>query len=358
MENQTLVEGIALVICGGVMEGAYSLPLKFTPKWNWENTWGAASLAALVLIPWPLAFWTVPALLEVYRHVSSAAIAWALVFGAAWGLGGVLLGLTIDLIGMSIGFSIILGIIAIDGSLIPLLWSESGKMLTPGGVWFVAAMAILTAGIVVCAVAGKRKEKSPEGQTRRGMPRQKVFGVGLALAVMSGLLCGCLNFALIFGTEVTQRAMDSGAGRLSATNGLWCLVFSANYMVNVIYCVYLTWRNHSARKFFARGTGSYWLQASGMGVTWALGIVMYGIGATILGRYGAFIGFPAMLATSILTANALGWLTGEWRGVRRPVIAIMLAGLGLLMLAILLLANANRLMVLQRPVYRAEARQV
>ena len=50
MGLSTLI-GIALVLAGGVMEGAFALPLKLTRKWSWENTWGAGSLVALLLIP-------------------------------------------------------------------------------------------------------------------------------------------------------------------------------------------------------------------------------------------------------------------------------------------------------------------
>ncbi len=324
------------------MEGAYSLPLKFTPKWNWENTWGIGSLAALVLVPWTLASCTVPALLDVYRHVSTTAITWALIFGAAWGLGGVLLGLSIDMVGMSIGFSIILGIIAIDGSLIPLLLNNASKLFTRGGLWFLAAMAVLVLGIACCAVAGRRKEMAFAVEPRK-TKKMRPFRLGLLLCIVSGLLCGCVNFALVFGTEVTHRAIEFGARPIFAANALWSLVFTANYLVNVGYCGYLVGRNGSAEKFFAKGTGGYWLQTIVMGIIWAAGIVVYGIGAYKMGEYGAFIGFPVMLATSILTANALGWLTGEWKGVPMRVSRIMLTGVGLLMLSISLLANADRL---------------
>ena len=59
--------GFVLVVIGGSMEGGYSLLLKLTPKWQWENTWGAGSLMALLLVPWPLAIVTVPDLFSSLR---------------------------------------------------------------------------------------------------------------------------------------------------------------------------------------------------------------------------------------------------------------------------------------------------
>jgi L-rhamnose-H+ transport protein len=343
MTNTSLLLGFALILLGGIMEGSYSFPLKANPRWNWENTWGAGSLMALLLVPWPLAFWTVPELGQVYHQSSWSAIIWALVFGAGWGFGGVFFGLSVDIVGLSLGYSIILGIIAINGSLTPLLMSEPAKLATTGGLWFLIAIAIMICGIVVCAIAGNRKEKSAPA-TRVEKTHKRSFHFGLILCVVAGALSGLINFALVYGTEITQQAQRRGAGPLSAINALWALVFTANYLANVGYCVYLIVRNRSIGQLFEKGTAGYWGRAILMGVLWGGGVVVYGVGAYRLGRYGAFIGFPALLAASILTGNVIGWLTGEWKGVDRQVSRIMFSGIGLLLLAIVFLANANRLM--------------
>ena len=235
MTTTSLLVGFALVILGGAMEGSYSFPLKVNPKWSWENTWGAGSLMGLLILPWPLAFWTVPGLAQVYHQSSWSAIIWALVFGAGWGFGGVFFGLSIDMVGLSLGYSIIFGIIAINGSLTPLLMNEPGKLVTAGGLWFLAAMAVMLFGIIVCAVAGKRKE-SATLEASASQARKGSFRVGLILCIIAGVLSGLVNFALIYGTEITQRAQDSGASPLSATNALWALVFTSNYLANVGYC--------------------------------------------------------------------------------------------------------------------------
>jgi len=83
--------GMPFIILGGLMEGLFSLPIKITPKWSWENIWGAGSLLALVLIPGPLLFFTVPHFQSVYAAAPPSAILWAVFFGAGWGLGGIFL---------------------------------------------------------------------------------------------------------------------------------------------------------------------------------------------------------------------------------------------------------------------------
>lgn len=343
MTDTSLVLGFALILLGGIMEGSYSFPLKMNPRWSWENTWGAGSLMALLLVPWPLAFWTVPNLIQVYHHSSWSAIFWALVFGVGWGFGGVFFGLSLEMVGLSLGYSIILAIIAINGSLTPLLMNEPGKLITTGGLWFLAAMAVMILGIIVCAIAGKRKERAASG-TPAAHSKKGSFRLGLILCILAGVLSGLVNFALIYGTEITQNAQRSGADAMSAINALWALVFTSNYLANVGYCLYLLLRNGTTAKLFEKGTGSYWLRAIVMGVLWSGGIVVYGVGAYKLGRYGAFIGFPALLAAAILTGNIVGWLSGEWKSANAGALRAMYAGIGLLLVAIVFLANANRLM--------------
>lgn len=329
------------------MEGAYPLPLKLTPKWRWENIWGAGSLMALLLVPWPLAALTVPGIVECYRQSSWTAILLALLFGAGWGAGGVFTGLGIDVLGMSLGLSLILGLIAINGSLTPLLMHQPEQLLTPGGAVFLLAICTMLLGLAVCAVAGRQKEKAqskPGSSEQSAIGARRSFRVGLVFCVLSGVLSGLVNFALVFGGELTERAIDLGASRISAMNALWALVFSSNYLVNVGYCGYRMWRNRSGRNFLLAGTGHYWLLAVFMGTVWAGGIVVYGIGASWLGQFGAFVGFPALLISSILTANVIGCLTGEWSGVPRRSGTTMLAGVAVLVAAIVLLGYANQLM--------------
>jgi hypothetical protein len=68
-----------------------------------------------------------------------------------------------------------------------------------------------------------------------------------------------------------------------------------------------------------------------------MGIVIYGIGASRLGRFGAFLGFPIMLISSVLTGNLLGAISGEWNGVGAKPKVTMTTGIALLVIAIAVL---------------------
>lgn len=346
MAETSLGIGLILIVLSGIMEGGYSILLKYTPRWQWENTWGAGSLMALLLVPWPLAIITVPGLFDVYRQSSWGAILTAILFGAGWGIGGVFFGLGIAAVGMSLGLSLIMGIVAIGGSIVPLLMKYPEQLLRPAGLVLMAGIVVMILGLSACAKAGSLKEESRQAASRGDSAASSThtpFKVGLFFCVASGVLSALVNFGFIFGQNIADAAIREGVSPSNATNAIWALVFTSNYLVNVGYCVYLGWRNKSLRKFLASGTGLYWMGAIVMGVLWAVGIVVYGMGATRLGRLGAFLGYPMMLICSILTGNALGVLSGEWKGVSGAAKRVMAYGVCLLMLAIGVLAYSTGL---------------
>ena len=139
------------------------------------------------------------------------------------------------------------------------------------------------------------------------------------------------------------RDVDAWVDPAAANNAVWALVFTANYAVNIGYCAYLAKRKKTFKKFLLPGTGVYWLAAIVMGLLWAGGIVVYGVGTTRLGHLGAILGFPVMLISSILTGNAVGFLTGEWRGTGSQPRRVMAFGVFLLVIATVVIAYSNRL---------------
>ncbi len=336
--------GLFLVIIGGLMEGSFSLPLKYMPRWGWENSWGAGSLLAILLIAWPVALLTVPGLFQAYAATSTTSLLLALLFGAGWGAGSIFFGLGLAAVGLSLGFSLMMGMIAVGGSLIPLLMQHSEQLTQPGGLPVLAGIVVMILGWVLCARAGQLKEEkgAGEGAPKTSAVRRVPFARGLAYCLAAGVLSPLLNLAFIYGGEIVNAASSQGADPGSAPNALWALVFTANYGINAGYCVYLMWRRNSFSRFFDKGTGFYWLGVLVMGILWPGGVVVYGVGATRMGAFGAFLGFPILLISSILAGNLLGAITGEWRGSSKRSRRLMIGGIALLFLAIVLLGYSNQ----------------
>src|ERR1039458_8498383 len=153
--NQSAM-GIMLLILAGAMNGSFTLPMKFTRKWAWENTWLAWTIFALCIFPPLLAFLTVPSLGQVYSDAGSGPIAIAAGCGAGWGVSQVFFGLAVDAVGIALAFSVILGISAAVGALIPLFAASTA--FTSQGIAVMGGVALVIVGVLVCAKAGRARE--------------------------------------------------------------------------------------------------------------------------------------------------------------------------------------------------------
>jgi L-rhamnose-H+ transport protein len=334
--------GALLIVLGGIMEGLFALPVRLTPRWSWENIWGAGSLVALVLVPGPLLWLTIPRFSEVYAATAGWTIVSTVIFGAGWGLGGIFFGLGVSALGLSLGTSSIMGLIAIGGSVVPLLLQHHDQLLSGRSVALFAGICVMVIGLAVCARAGSLKAASMAPQDRGSQEVNAVsFARGAFYCLAAGLLSALVNFALIFGAPLAHAAAARGAVPAAANNAIWAIVFVTNYVLNLAYCVYLGRKRGTLQKFMLPSTGYYWFLAVAMGLLWAGGIVVYGLGASMEGAYGPVFAFPVMLIVSILTGNLTGVLLGEWKGVTAQAKRTMQLGVVIMVVAILVLGSAN-----------------
>src|SRR6202162_44145 len=118
MQNPAL--GLILLIIAGAMNGSFTLPMKYTKKWAWENTWLAWTIFALFVLPPAVTFLTLPHGGDGYSKVGMGPVWIVASCGAGWGISQVFFGLAIDSIGIALTFSVILGLAASVGSLFAL----------------------------------------------------------------------------------------------------------------------------------------------------------------------------------------------------------------------------------------------
>src|SRR5258708_32745376 len=129
--------GFLILVAASVMNASFTLPMKFTRNWNWENTWLVWTLFALVIFPPLAAFATIPQLGQLYGEVATGLVVTVAIFGAGCGISQVLFGLAVGSIGVALAFSIVLGISAAVGSCIPLIRLHPEKLLTTAGLFTV-----------------------------------------------------------------------------------------------------------------------------------------------------------------------------------------------------------------------------
>ena len=337
--------GLGLLVLAGAMNGSFTLPMKFTRKWAWENTWLAWTIFALGIFPPVLTVLTVPRLGEVYAQAGATAILIPAACGAGWGISQVFFGLAVDAIGIALAFSVILGTAAAVGSLIPLFDQHRDKVFTSGGLLVLLGVALVLAGVGVCAVAGRKREAALGLGAERagpGVAAKPSVMHGLLFCLFSGLGSALVNFGLAYGGPVISAARQAGAEPLWAPNAVWLPLMCAGGVPNLLYCIYLARKNHTGSKFGTEGTSYYWLLAAVMAFFWFGSTVLYGVSTVELGALGTVLGWPLFMSLIVITASVWGVVTGEWKNTGKQPLAIMLAGVGVLVVAIFVLSAAGR----------------
>lgn len=325
--------GLLLGLVSGVMTGSFSLPMKKTSRWSWEATWLVWSVCALLILPWALAFLTVPDVGVVLGKSDLRDIGLVYAFGLGWGLGAVFFGQSIAMIGISLAFALCIGFATALGTLIPMLKNPQVFGTAPG-LWSVAGIVVMAVGIALCAAAGRQKEKQLQ-QAAAGSDRSAGrMMLGLVLATLGGLFSSMLNFAFNFSGSITRAAVELGASSMSASDPVWAVTLLGGLTSNVLYCSFLLFRNRTWADYKKSGTASHWFLAALMGAIWMPSIALYGRAAVMMGELGSSAGWGLYMGVVILVSNLWGFATGEWRGIRgRPIVLIVL-GVVCLLIAI------------------------
>jgi len=336
------VIGLAWIFVAGVAQGVFVLPMKYTRAWKWEHLWLWFSVIAFFILPLAVALSTVPRLAEVYSLVPPRQIMLAALFGLGWGAGSVFFGLGVDALGMALGFSISTALYTSLGALIPLVLLTPDMIFQRNGLMVIAGNIVTTAGVVVCAIAGDRRDKVLENKPVTGMigPKRS-FSLALTFCILSGVLSAALNFGYAFCPAIMTAAAKLGATKDNALNAMWLVLIPAGGLLNVGYCFLLLQKNKSWSRLVIQSTFVDWLDALLMGILWTGSVIVYGWGANDLGRLGPTLGWSLWNAILIATTFICGLITHEWQGVKgRPLhllyvgIAVMIVGMFVLGLGV------------------------
>jgi len=331
--------GLIWILVAGAGQGSFALPMKFMRRWKWEHVWLVYSFFAFILLPLVIALLTVPSLGEVYAKSPARVVLIAGLFGGAWGVGSVFFGLGVDALGMALGFSIMTGLYTALGALIPLLALTPDLVWTRDGLLIVAGNAVTIIGVIVCAVAGDRRDKQMGGQgvNAEALNPRTSFATGMAICVASGVFSAAFNFSYAFGKPIAETAQGLGASPKNALNALWLIALPAGGIVNIGYCLHLARRRKSWELFWRQTAASDWVNAAAMAVLWTGSVIVYGWGADLMGRLGPSLGWSLWNAFLMLTTLICGLLTREWAGASANSLRWLIAGIAVLILGAALL---------------------
>ena len=336
--TSVLVLGITFDILAGIMNGMFTLPMRYLGRWAWENVWALFILVACVILPIVIVSATQPGFIDVLANSPQRAVAMACVSGFAWGFGAIMFGQGISAVGISMGNTLVLSISAALGSLIPILLLAPEQLHQTQGRVILLGTSIGIAGIACCGYAGFLRERSQKDEVdnmRGGMVGQaRPFGVGLLLCAGSGLLSAVFNIGYSSAQPVLETAVRMGHSAFAGSNLIWLLMLTSGAVPNFFFCGYLFKKNDSWGKYAVANPSQLYILAIIMGLLWGGNTFMYGFASPKLGKLGPAIGWPLTLITGLITANICGFLTGEWRLTQLKDRVWMVAGLVAMLAAI------------------------
>jgi len=326
--------GIILALLSGLCNGLFTTPMKVESRWKWENIWFTFIVVACLVMPAAMVL-SSGASTQVLCLAPGSAVLYAISFGFAWGFGAICFGKSVDGIGVSMANTLVIGLSAALGSLVPLFMKGMPRLGTRQWVLF-CGVGLLLLGVALCGKAGRIRDS--------GRPNKEAVPLaGYLFAVMAGVMSAVFNIGYTLALPIADAGKQMGFSLFAATNYIWLLMLGAGSIPNLAYCALLMRRNRTARLLQAPASWSSWGRSSAMGLLWGSSIFLYGAATPRLGPIGPSVGWPLSLAVGLLVANLMGVLLGEWQGVVSTAVRQMLSGLGILLVAIILCGSSARL---------------
>ncbi|SDL43149.1 L-rhamnose/proton symporter RhaT [Pedobacter antarcticus] len=353
-----IILGVLFHFIGGFASGSFYIPFKKVKGWAWESYWIVGGIFSWLIIPPLAAYMTIPDFSAIISHTSGNILLFTYLFGVLWGIGGLTYGLGVRYLGVSLGSSIILGLSSVFGALLPSVYynffPKAGKdtftdmISSPWGQLVILGLAVCVVGIIICGKAGMAKEKDLEGQHPTAESKEFKIGLGLTVAVISGILSSCFAFGIDAGKDMAHEAnlywqtLHPGEGEfLFQNNVTYVIILWGGLTTNLFWCMVLNTRNKTFKDYTNTQTPlvSNYIFSALAGITWFLQFFFYGMAESKLGNGAS--SWILHMAFIILVANVWGLVLKEWTAVSRKTFNTVLVGIACIILSILIVGYGN-----------------
>jgi L-rhamnose-H+ transport protein len=334
----TLALGLAVVLFAGILQGTFILPMNHTRDWKWEHNWFVFSLLGMLILNTIIGFATIPVLLSIYAATPQSTLLVLSALGLGWGVGAILFGLGMDRLGMSLGYPIIMGLIAVLGGLIPFVLFHPQNLLTRRGGIYLLGTILAIIGIIVCSSAAARRDRERSSSASTA-PTSLL--TGLLIAISAGILSSLPNLGISMSAKLTKAGASFGIPPARAANAVWVLFFSMGFLANGAYCLWQMQRKAQLAALFHHATSRNIALIFSMAAMWIGSFYIYGIGTSLLGATGTILAWPLFICTSILIGNFWGLRAGEWTSSTAAARSTLRAGMAILLLSVVAIALVN-----------------
>ena len=355
-----LLAGVLFHFVGGVASGSFYVPYKKVKGWAWESLWIIGGLFSWLIVP-PIAAWlTIPDFVNIIKAADVSTLAYTYLFGVLWGVGGLTYGLGVRYLGVGLGSSIMLGLTMVFGSLIPSIYYQfnpaEGKeafelyLNSRWGLIMLSGLAICVVGIILCGKAAVLKDRELGKNEEDTSGSEYKFGLGLAVAIVAGVLSACFNFGIEAGKPMANVANDlwkvdnENSGEfLFQNNVTYIVLLWGGLTTNFLWCLILNTKNRTFKDYTNKAVPlkNNYLLCALAGTTWYLQFFFYGMGESKMGNGAS--SWILHMAFIILIANLWGILLKEWRGVSKKTYSTIIVGISVIVISVLIVGFAKNL---------------
>src|SRR5512137_1617308 len=282
--------GIILHSIGGFSSASFYVPSHKVKKWAWETYWITLGFVAWLVMPTIGGLLTTPDLWKIFNESSRNGMLWSYLFGVLWGFGGLMCGLGLRYLGLSLGQSISLGVCAIVGTLVPAILDKKVGMLVttvPGAVVLLGFL-VCVAGIACCGYAGVLKERLLTEEEKKESVKEFSAVKGLTLAVFGGVMSACMALAINAGHPIAAAATQAGTAKVFSNIPIFVFALAGGFTTNFFSVLILSRKNKSFGDYTRRPASTllanYFLSLIS-GMMWYGQFFFYGMGTTKMGKF-------------------------------------------------------------------------
>ncbi|BAV05154.1 L-rhamnose-H+ transport protein [Filimonas lacunae] len=340
----SVITGVILHAIGASSAALCYTPQKRATQWSWQTFWLAQAFVCWLLLPIVGALLTIPSLTEVLREIPTELMLKTFAFGMAYGIGGTAFGIAIRYVGFSLTYAISVGLSCILGTIIPPLLTGqlAGVWKQQGAAYIMLGMAIGVAGIALCGLAGRYKEKFIAAGEQ---PAKSTFSLskGLPICLLAGLLSAVYGFALANAQPMADIAARYGAGDFQI-NIVYLFANSGAFVTSALYCLFLHNKQHTWKQYRAipDRLWVYYAMAMLTGLLWYGQFFFYGLGHVNMGEY-KFSSWAIHMIMLVLFSTVAGLLLKEWAGANNRMRQVLALALVILVVSVLVISYGNSL---------------
>ena len=330
-----LVIGLLIIAVGAFCQSSSYVPINKIRNWSWESYWIVQGVFAWLLFPLLGSLLSLSGTggsfsdLLALMNADPKATWLTILFGVLWGVGGLTFGLSMRYLGVALGQSLALGTCSALGAILgPVFTGKTGDLTSA----VIIGVVVTLIGIAIIGVAGWMKSAALPEEAKKKAVKDFNFGKGIFVALLAGFMSACFNIGLSFGEGLYLEGTRPIFQTLLAT----MLVTFGGFLTNAVYCFYQNGKNRTWGDY---RQGSLW--ANNLLFCFLAGLLWYSqffglsLGKGFLTDYPVLITFSwcILMSLNVVFSNVWGILLKEWKGVSRQTVAVLVAGIVVLIIS-------------------------